>query len=400
MAETFNKEDFRLELANEVTGNILPFWMNHMVDRTNGGFYGALANDLQIHNEVPRSAILCSRILWTYAAAYRRLKNEEYLTMAEWAYDYLRRIFWDSEYGGVYWTVDYHGKPAFDRKHHYAQAFAIYGLSEYYRVTQEPESLAKAQELFNLLERYAYEPEYGGYIEGRSRKWETLDDMRLSERDLDCRKSMNTLLHILEAYTNLLRVWDDALLRKQHKALIETFLKHVVDASTGHLKLFFDDGWHSLLGNVSFGHDIEASWLLVEAAQMHPDEALLKRVQDTAVKIAKAVYMDGLEEDGSLPYEAGPQGLVDPGKSWWVQAEAMVGFYNAFQISGQEAFAKTAYRSWEYIQNKFIDRNYGDWFKRLERDGTPEKTGYKTGPWECPYHHSRACFEMMERLRE
>ncbi len=151
---------------------------------------------------------------------------------------------------------------------------------------------------------------------------------------------------------------------------------------------------------MSYGHDIEASWLLVEAAGMHDDPALLKRVRDTAVKIAKAVYMDGVQEDGSLPYEGGPKGLVDPGKSWWVQAEAMVGFYNAFQISGQEAFANAAHHSWEYIQNKLIDRNYGDWLKRLNPDGTAEATDYKTGPWECPYHHSRACFEMMDRLIE
>ena len=396
----FDSAAFREQLGIELTGNILPFWINNTVDRVNGGFYGALSNDLKIHNEVPRSAILCARILWTYASAYRRLGDEEYLSMATWAYDYLRRIFWDSEYGGVYWTVDYQGRPAFNRKHHYAQAFAIYGLSEYYRATQEPQSLALAQELFHLLERYAYDQNFGGYIEGRSRKWETLEDMRLSERDLDCRKSMNTLLHILEGYTNLLRVWDDAQLKKQHRALINTFLNHIIDGSTGHLRLFFDDEWKSLLNNISFGHDIEASWLLVEAAEIQGDPTLLARVRQTATKIAKAVYMDGLEEDGSIPYESGPQGLVDPGKSWWVQAEAMVGFYNAYQISGQDTFAKTAYRSWEYIQNKLVDRNYGDWFKRLNRDGSPEIGAYKTGPWECPYHHSRACYEMMDRLKE
>jgi cellobiose epimerase len=400
MMQTFDKAEIYKQLEEELTEDILPFWMSQTVDKVNGGFYGALTNDLKIHNEVPRSAILCARILWTYARAYQRYRNEEYLSMARWAYDYLRRIFWDSEYGGVFWTVNYHGQPAFDRKHHYAQAFAIYGLSEYYRATGEPQSLALAQELYRLLERYAYDPEHGGYIEGRSRKWETLDDMRLSERDLDCRKSMNTLLHILEAYTSLMRVWDETQLKTQHKALINTFLEHIVDHSTGHLKLFFDDQWNSLLNNMSFGHDIEASWLLVEAAKMQGDPALLARVRETAVKIAKAVYMDGLEEDGSIPYEGNRQGLVDPGKSWWVQAEAMVGFYNAFQISGQDTFARTAIRCWEYIQEKMVDRAYGEWFKRLHRDGTPETSTYKTGPWECPYHHSRACYEMMDRLKE
>ena len=393
-----NKADFREQLNKELTGNILPFWMTHTVDKVNGGFYGALTNNLEIHNEVPRSAILCARILWTYAAAYRRMRAEEYLSMANWAYDYLRNVFLDPEYGGLYWTVDYTGNPVFDRKHHYAQAFGIYGLSEYYRATQEPQSLALAQELFRLLEKHAYEPIYGGYIEGSSRKWEKLEDMRLSDRDLNCRKSMNTLLHILEAYTNLLRVWDDVHLKAQHKTLIETFLQHVIDLSTGHFKLFFDDAWHSLLDNMSFGHDIEGSWLLVEAAEMQNDPKLLERVKEAAVQIATAVYKDGIEADGSIPYEANSEGLVDSQKSWWVQAEAMVGFYSAFQLSGQERFAQAAYRSWEYIQSRMIDRTYGDWIKILHRDGTPDPASFKTGPWECPYHHSRACFEMLDRL--
>ena len=329
--QEIDKADFRRQLKEELTGNILPFWINHSVDRLNGGFYGALTNDLEIHNEVPRSAILCARILWTYATAFRKLGDREYLEMASRAYDYLRGVFLDPEYGGIYWTVDKDGRPVFDRKHHYAQAFAIYGLSEYYRATEQPESLALAQDLFHLLEEHAYDPYNGGYIEGSSRKWETLMDMRLSDRDLNCRKSMNTMLHVLEAYTNLLRVWQDPTLKAQHRALIEIFQQRIVDPSTGHFKLFFDDTWNSLLPNVSYGHDIEGSWLLLEAAEVQGDLALLEQVRQTSLQLATAVYQDGLEPDGSLPYEAGPHGLVDSDKSWWVQAEAMLGFQNAYQ---------------------------------------------------------------------
>ena len=389
---------FRSQLEQELTGNILPFWMAHTRDEANGGFYGALTNNLEIHNEVPRSAILCARILWTYATAFRKLGNQEYLEMAGWAYDYLRRAFLDPEYGGVYWTVDSSGRPVMDRKHHYAQAFAIYGLSEYYQATGQPESLALAQALFQLLEKHAYDPVEGGYREGSSRKWEALADMRLSDRDLNCRKSMNTLLHVLEGYTNLLRVWDDPALKRQQRALIETFLQHVIDPATGHFKLFFDDRWNSLLPNLSFGHDIEGSWLLLEAAEVQGDPALVEQVRLAAIRLATAVYQDGLEPDGSLPYEADAHGLVDSDKSWWVQAEAMVGFYNAFQISGEARFARAARRSWDYIQAKMVDRVYGDWIKKLHRDGTPDEASYKVGPWECPYHHSRACFEMLGRL--
>jgi mannobiose 2-epimerase len=396
---SFDKADFQKQLKKELTENILPFWMKYAVDKVNGGFYGALTNDLIIHNEVPRSAILCARILWTYAAAYRKLGNEEYLSMAKWAYDYLKQVFWDPEYGGLYWTVDAAGQPVLDRKHHYAQAYAIYGLTEYYRAAQQPESLVLAQELFKLLEKHAYDPVYGGYIEGSSRQWKALADMRLSDRDLNCRKSMNTMLHVLEGYTNLLRVWQDAELYARHKTLLEVFLKNILDHASGHFKLFFDEDWNSLLPNISFGHDIEGSWLLCEAAEVQADTALLEQVREAAIQIATAVYIDGLEPDGSLPYEAGPHGLVDSAKSWWVQAEAMVGFYNAWQLSGQARFAEAAWQSWNYIQDNLIDRTHGEWFKSLSRDGSPDHNRYKVGPWECPYHNSRACFEMLERLK-
>jgi mannobiose 2-epimerase len=397
-SRTVDKINFRRQLKEELTGNILPFWMTYAVDHVNGGFYGALTNDLVIHNEVPRSAILCTRILWTYAAAFRKMGDKEYLAMARWAYDTLTHVFWDPEYGGLYWSVDCNGKPVMDRKHHYAQAFAIYGLSEYYRATEQPRSLELAQTLFRLLEKHAFDPLYGGYIEGSSRTWETLTDMRLSDRDLDCRKSMNTMLHVLEAYTNLLRVWEDGALKARHKALIASFQEHIVDHASGHFKLFFDDRWNSLLENISFGHDIEGSWLLFEAAEAQGDPALVKQIGETVIQIAAAVYQDGLEQDGSLPYETGPQGLVDGDKTWWVQAEAMLGFYNAYQLSGQERFAQASQRSWEYIQARMVDRIHGDWIKRLHRDGTPDNSNYKMGPWECPYHHSRACFEMIDRL--
>jgi mannobiose 2-epimerase len=398
LVNVFDKADFRQQLEKELTGNILPFWMTHVVDKVNGGFYGAVTNDLQVCNKVPRSAVLCARLLWTFAAAYREFGAERYLSMARRAYDYLTRVFWDRARGGLYWEVDYNGNPVADRKHHYAQAFGIYGLAEYYRATGEPQSLVLAQKLFHLLEAHAYESTYGGYIESSSRDWEALADTRLGEGDLCCRKSMNTMLHILEAYTNLLRAWDDARLKAQHRALLETFRRHIVDPQTGHFKLFFDDDWRSLSGSVSFGHDIEGSWLLCEAAEVQGDAALLAQIRQTAVDMAAAVYRDGIDKDGSLFYEADSRGNVDTTKAWWPQAEAMVGFYNAYQLSGEADFARAAYACWTYIQAKMVDREHGGWFKELYRDGTPDESSYKAGPWNCPYHHSRACFEMLARL--
>jgi len=398
MTQTLNQSDFRQQLEQELTGNILPFWMTYVVDRVNGGFFGAVTNDLQVHNEVPRSAILCARILWTFATAYRRLGAEQYLSMARWAYDYLTRVFWDQDYGGVYWQVDYQGNPVLDHKHHYAQAFAIYGLTEYYRATREPRSLELAQTLFHLLEKHAYEPIYRGYIEGSTRKWESLEGLRLSDTDPNYRKSMNTMLHILEAYTNLLRVWDDAHLKAQHRALLGTFQQHIIDHQINHFKLFFDNQWHSISEIISYGHDIEGSWLLVEAAEVQGDTQLVEQICESAIAMAEAVYREGIDDDGSVFYEGGPRGLVDTSKSWWVQAEAVIGFYNAYQHSGHAHFLQAAYRCWSYIQAKMLDRTHGEWYKQLHRDGTPDHTRYKAGPWDCPYHQSRACLEMFVRL--
>lgn len=390
--------NFKQQLELDLTENILPFWMTQVVDRVNGGFYGAVTNDLQVLNDVPRSSILCSRILWTFAAAYRRLGEDKYLSTARQAYDYLTQVFWDHEYGGVYWSVDKEGNPVLDRKHHYAQAFAIYGLSEYYRSSRKGKALELAKQVYQHLEQHAYDRIHKGYIEGSSRKWEALEDMRLSDKELNCGKSMNTMLHILEAYTNLSRVWDDGELKRKHKSLIEVFLDHIVDQRIDHFKLFFDKEWNSLSDHISFGHDIEGSWLLGEAVKIHDDPSLNDRVQEASLGLATAVLQEGLDEDGSLFHEADPAGIVDPGKEWWTQAEGIVGFYNAFQLTGDERFAEAAKRLWSYIKTFMIDHESGDWFKRLMRDGTPEAERPKAGPWDCPYHHARMCFEMIERL--
>jgi mannobiose 2-epimerase len=396
----FDKSIFQKELKAELTENILPFWIKHAVDPVNGGFYGAVTNDLQVLNDVPRSSILCGRILWTFSAAYRILGGEEYLNMARRAFDYLTGVFWDPEYGGLYFDVNLKGQPIYDRKHHYAQAFGLYGLSEYYRATKEPQSLKQAQSLFELLEKHAFEPVHGGYLEGSSRKWEALSDMRLGGIDLAYRKSMNTNLHILEAYTNLLRVWDDPRLQSQHQALVKTFQTRIIDPATNHFRMFFDDGWNPLSEIYSYGHDIEGSWLLWEAAEVQGDAGLTGSIRELAIRMAEAVYHEALEEDGSIVYEGSPHGLVDANKTWWAQTEAMVGFYNAYQLTGQEEFADAAHRLWEYIQAHLVDRKNGEWFKQLFRDGTPDLNHYKIGPWDCPYHTSRMFYEMMARLQK
>ena len=389
--------DLRQRIEAELRGNILPFWIRYTPDEEQGGFYGSLSNELVVNNETPRSAVLTARILWTFSAAYRLYHEESYLATARHAYHYLTQKFWDGEYGGVYWTLDQHGCPTNDRKHVYAQAFAIYGLVEFHRASGEPQSLLLAQQLFDLSETYSFDPIYGGNVECCSRTWNALDDMRLSAKDINSRKSMNTLLHLMEAYTALLRIWPDEELKAKQRGLIEIFLQHIVDPQTWHFKLFFDEGWHSLSDHISPGHDIEGSWLLVEAAEMSGDEDLLARTRAAAVLMAEAVTAY-VTDDGSIVYEATPRGIESYDKHWWAQAEGLVGFSNAAQLSGRADFAQIAARLWNLIETHFIDRTYGDWFKVLDQNYRPLAQYPKVGPWECPYHHARACFEMLARL--
>jgi len=395
--------DWAARFRQELTGNILPFWMRHTVDRKNGGFFGAVDCDLRIDNQAARAAVLNARILWTFSAAARALGDAAYREVADWAYGYMADRFLDREFGGVYWTVDYLGRPLNVRKQIYAQAFAIYGLAEYYRATGRAESLEWARQLYHLIEEKSAEPMYGGYLEARHSDWSPLKDLRLSDKDMNAPKSMNTHLHVLEAYTNLLRACDDPKLRESLAALEKVIMDRIVDSGTAHFKMFFDNQWVPLSDHISFGHDIEGSWLICETADVLGDPALGNRARALAVQMAQAVYEQGLDDDGSLYYEASRSRIVDPNKHWWAQAEAVIGFYNAWQISSEQHFREAAWRVWEFIEEKVVDKIHGEWHAKLKPDGTPwtakeDRDACMAGPWKCPYHNGRVCMEMMARL--
>lgn len=393
MKKELEKIQFEIELFN----NILPFWMNVAPDHENGGFYGGVTNNHVIRNEIPRTAVSCTRFLWTFSHAYLTHNDNEYLKIADMAFEYLKSVFWDDEFGGLFWSVDLNGNPVHDRKHHYAQAFGIYGLSEYFQATQDKSSLELAKNIFDLLEEHAFNPEHGGYIEGSSRDWSSLSDMRLGENDMNCQKSMNTMLHMMEAYTNFVRVWGSQKLKNQLRKIIENFSDHIISES-GHFILFFNNEWKSLSNHMSYGHDIEGSWLLYEAAEVLDDSGLLNLAKNLALELANGVYLSGIDKDGSIIHEASPEKIINPNKEWWPQAEAVIGFYNSYQLSRQTKYLDAAKASWEYIQSKLIDKQRGGWFKRLLADGSVDHSSLKIGPWEGPYHESRLCFEMINRL--
>jgi cellobiose epimerase len=395
--------DWVSRVRTELVGNILPFWPRYALDRAGGGFFGEIGENLDVRPEAPRASVVNTRILWTYATAARVI-GPEWRDIAAWAFDAVSTQFWDNDQSGLFWWIDAKGMPLAPRKQTYAQAFGIYALSEYYRLTGEPLALDLAKRLYALIEEHCFDAKFGGYIEARGRDWRPLDDMRLSDKDLNSPKSMNTHLHVLEGYTNLLRVWPDATLRARQKALIETMLDRIVESRTGHFKLFFDETWNSLLRRVSFGHDIEGSWLLVEAAEVVGDPALLARVRQEALAMAKVSLDEGLDSDGSMFFEADGDGrIIDAKKHWWVQAEAVIGFFNAWQMSGASTYRDASVRVWEYIEDHVVDRVHGEWHAKLTREGVPlreseDADAVLVGPWKCPYHNARVCFEMLDRL--
>jgi cellobiose epimerase len=395
--------DWALRIKAELVGNILPFWPRHAIDQKNGGFFGTIGSDLTVQKESPRASVITSRILWTYSAA-ARLIDGAWRETADWAFDYLANRFWDREEGGLYWQLNFKGQPAASHKQTYAQAFGIYALAEYHRVTGDAASLAMAKRLYELIEERCGDPGLKGYLEARGRSWQALEDVRLSERDLNSPKSMNTHLHVLEAYTNLIRVWPDAGLKARQRELLQVMMDHIIDGSTGHFRMFFDKDWKSQSDHVSFGHDIEGSWLLAEAAEVLGEPVLTIRAGKLAVAMANAVLEQGVDRDGSLFFEADGSGeLVDTQKHWWVQAEAVIGFYNAFQLTGDVRFRTASLRTWDYIEARVIDRVHGEWYAKLTREGVPlteaeDPEAVLVGPWKCPYHNVRVCTEMLERL--
>lgn len=386
------------QIEEELKGNIFPFWLEKAVDETNGGYYGYIDRNLNADNTADKALVLNTRIMWTFSAAYRVYGEQRYLEVANRAYRYLKDYFEDNEHGGLYWSVSAKGTPVSTKKQVYGQAFAIYAYSEHYRATGDESTLKKAIELFHILERYTFNPVSKGYIEALSREWQETSDNSLSSKDLNSKMSMNTHLHVLEAYTNLYRIWPDNLLQQKLRNLITVTIDHIVNEESWHFNLFFDLAWNSEADHISYGHDIEGSWLLCEAAEVLGDEDLLAAVRLVALRMAEATLKEGVDEDGGLFNEAGPAGLLDTDKDWWPQAEAVVGFYNAFQLTGDEVYREAALHAWTFIERHLVDHQNGEWHWSVRRDGTISDNEEKAGPWKCPYHNSRACMEMIERL--
>ena len=390
--------ELKQQLKEELTHNILPFWMEKMTDDQNGGFYGQMTGKNKLVTDAPKGGILNARILWTFSSAALHLKNPLYLKYATRAKEYIFNYFFDSENGGTYWMLNADGTPTDTKKQIYSQAFFIYALVEYYRATADKDCLDKAIELFLLIEKYSFDNELNGYFEAYSRDWVLLEDLRLSDKDANEKKTMNTHLHILEAYTNLYRVWKDDVLKNKLQNLIKIFITKIINPKTHHLDLFFDENWACKSTLFSYGHDIESVWLLYEAAEVLGNQELLKKVRETVIRVAKAAD-EGVQPNGGIINEKNYHtGHVDTNFDWWPQAEAMVGFYNVYELTNDQSFAQKTLNTWEFINKYIIDKTNGEWHWSVSSKGKIDTQNDKAGFWKCPYHNSRMCLELMERI--
>lgn len=398
---TFSQDDFEkrqlaVEIEQDLKDNILPFWLRYVPDTINGGFYGEVSSKGNGNLLCPKSAILGARILWTFSSAYRLYGVDEYKQLADRIQQYYLHQFVDKRFGGVFWTISPDGGIHDATKQTYATAFGIYALSEHFRATGSTESLMAAQSLFRTLEEKVHDHAKGGYREVFSRDYTEANIKGIDGR-LGPSKTMNTHIHLLEAYTNLYKVWPDPSVKDCLSELISILETHLYDSKTGHLILFCDDDWQNLEPVDSYGHDIETSWLLTEAAEALGDEAILSRVRKQALQMTDAALASGMRSDGVMIYEKSAHG-VNERQAWWVQAEAVVGCLNAWQISGQRKYYDQVVKTWNYIKTHFVDPKDGEWWRNLDAHGNPNPREPKVSMWNCPYHNSRMAFEAVRRL--
>lgn len=390
MLSTSLKKQFREELEQ-----IIAYWKTYAVDEKNGGFAGQRDHYNRLVPGAPKGIILNTRILWTFSAVSRFYDTKTLKFYCDRAYDYIGRYFRDIHNGGVYWMVGTQGNPLNKRKQVYAQAFAVYALSEYALYSERDEPRQWALELFRLIETHSRDRERGGYIEAFAEDWSPLEDMRLSDKDENTAKTMNTHLHLLEAYTTLYRLSGEPEVKKSLEDLLKLFFDRFL-GTDGHFVLFFDEDWNPEGAKVSFGHDIEAAWLLAEAAKVLEDEVWITATRKAALKVADTFLAEACDSNFGVNNEMDTHsGETDTDRHWWPHAEAMAGLYYACMISGDISYCRAMEKIWEYTRKYLIDRENGEWFFRTDHKGVPYTDENKIGPWKCPYHNSRAFIQLL-----
>ena len=389
------KKMFVTEIKEHLVNDLIPFWQG-LKDEENGGFYGYLSYDLKLDKKAVKGCILNSRILWFFSNAYMLLGDSSLLESATHAYQFLKDYCVDNEFGGVFWSLAYDGTPEDTTKHTYNQAFSIYALASYYDASKNPEALEIAWKLYDLVESKCKD-EYG-YLEAFTRNFEPEENDKLSENGVIAEKTMNTLLHVFEAYTELYRVTKEEKAAKQIRFMMDIIKDKVFNKEIGRQEVFFDKTWNSLIDLYSYGHDIETAWLVDRGLEVLDDEAYTNMLSPITKIITENIY-NRAYIDHSLVNES-ENDVVDTTRVWWVQAEAVVGFLNGYQKQGDKKFLDASEDIWNYIKEYFIDkRNGSEWFWSVKEDHTPNEKPI-VEPWKCPYHNGRMCFEVLRRMKD
>lgn len=376
-----------------LTGTILPFWMN-LRDEEHGGYYGLVDFDLQVDKTAEKGCILNSRILWFFARAAQVTGREDLKDHARHAYRFLQDHCLDKEYGGVYWSLTYDGQPLDTTKHTYNQAFAIYALAAYYRLTGEVQALETARQLFALIETHCTDAE--GYLEAFTRDWQPESNEKLSENGVMAAKTMNTLLHVFEGYAGLYEATLEEAVGEAMRRILDIYAQKIYAPDLHRQLVFFDEHYHSIIDLYSYGHDIESSWLIDWGCGLLGDEELSARIAAINSDLARAILEKAYR--GHSVINECERGKDDLTRVWWVQAEAVLGFVNEYQKSGRTEFAAAAADVWQYITEHFVDRRPGgEWFWCLDDQARPSDRRPIVEPWKCPYHNGRMCLELMRR---
>jgi cellobiose epimerase len=398
-ASSFSIQSTRLqtECRQELIA-IADWWVNHTQDLEFGGFYGEVSVDNTPVKQANKGVILNARILWFFSEVAAKIDNPAYKAAADRAYFYMMNYFIDKEYGGVYWELDASGKAVNTKKQIYAQAFVIYALCAYYKLNHNSDAIKQALNLFALIEKNAIDHSNQGYLEAFTREWNLIDDLRLSDKDLNYPKSQNTHLHIMEAYTSLYELVSDAAIGSALRYNIEMFDRFMIDRKTNHLRMFMDMQWQDFSPGFTYGHDIEAVWLIAKALETLGDQEYFNYLFPDLLAIAKTNLQEALAEDGHLmdAYDFASQTVSDI-SVWWVQAEALVGYLYIYSVTKDEQYFFVAENIWRFIKQHQIDSQSGEWFWLSNLDDQSLQPEYKAGFWKCPYHNGRAMMEV-ERL--
>jgi len=392
------REQWNAEFRQELIA-IADWWLAYTLDDEQGGFYGEVSADNTPVKNASKGVILNSRILWFFSEVAQCEPKPEYRKAAERAFHYIDCFFFDNEFGGVYWELDALGQPLNTKKQGYAQAFTIYALSSYYTLTNNAHALARALECFELLQGKTIDHERDGYWEAFTRTWGPMNDIRLSEKDLNFPKSQNTHLHILEAYTSLNKIHPTPEVSAALKYSIAMFDKYMIDKKTYHLRMFMDNNWNDFSPGFTYGHDIEASWLIAKALESLNEPEYTQMLMPHLVKIAEVTLREGIGEYGHVldAYDFASKNY-SPDIVWWVQAEALVGFLFAYSESKQEQYLRAAEKIWTFIKQYQIDKEGGEWLWFSALDKPRAEPYYKVGFWKCPYHNGRAMIEATRYL--